>query len=132
MGAKDYLEQILKSHVLPWIQINFSNNEDVVLMQDGASCHPAKSVQNWLKENINFWPKDVWPPSSPDLNPLDFSLWVYVQSKACDHQHPNIGNLKSAVSVAWSNMEASYVRLKCSRFRCRVKAVIKSEGGYID
>jgi hypothetical protein len=70
-----------------------------------------KSVQNWPEENINFWPKDVVPSSSPDLNPLDFSLCVYVQSKACDRQHPNIGDLKSALSEAWSDMPASYVRV---------------------
>jgi hypothetical protein len=31
MGAKDYLELILKSHVLPWI--NFPNNKNVVLIR---------------------------------------------------------------------------------------------------
>ena len=74
MGAKDYLELVLNAHVLPWIQDNFNDDKTMVLMQDGAPCHNANLIQNWLWTHIKFWPKDVWPSSSPDLNPLDFSL----------------------------------------------------------
>ena len=24
-----------------------------------------------------FWPKEMWPPCSPDLNPMDFSIPVW-------------------------------------------------------
>jgi inhibitor of nuclear factor kappa-B kinase subunit alpha len=132
MGAREYLDKILIPHVLPWIQMNFPNNNNVILMQDGAPCHTAKIVQNWLLENINFWPKEIWPPSSPDLNPLDYSIWAFVQSKACNCQHPNIDSLKSAVSDVWADMSESRIQKVCSRFRSRVEAVIKSEGSYID
>ncbi|QQP54313.1 Putative transposable element [Caligus rogercresseyi] len=32
---------------------------------------------------MNFWPKDYWPSQSLDLNPLDFSIWAHVETKAC-------------------------------------------------
>ena len=95
LGAKDCLDRILIPHVLPWVKANFKNNENVVFVQDGAPCHSAKLVQNWLSENLKFWPKEVWPPSSPDLNPLDFSIWAYVQARACAQQHPNLESLRS-------------------------------------
>jgi len=132
MGAKDYLDQILMPHVLPWIQTNFSNDDNVILMQDGAPCHTAKSVQKWLADNINFWPKDMWPPSSPDLNPLDFSIWANIQSKACNCQHPNLDSLKAAVEEHWNNMSDDYITKVCSKFRPRIEAVIAAEGSYID
>jgi hypothetical protein len=40
MGAKDYLELILKSHVLPWI--NFPNNENVVLIRPELAAREHK------------------------------------------------------------------------------------------
>ena len=79
MGAKDYLDRILIPHILPWIQNNFSDSDNIVLMQDGAPCHTAKSVQTWVENHVKFWSNEMWPPSSPDLNPLDFSIWAYIQ-----------------------------------------------------
>ena len=86
-------------------------------MQDGAPGHTAKIVQAWLKTNLNFWPKDVWPPSSPDLNPLDYSIWAFVQSRACKSSHPNLEALKSSISSA-SAAGSGHV----SRLSLRLKA----------
>jgi transposase len=132
MGAKEYLNRILIPHVLPWIKANFPNNDNVIFMQDGAPCHTAKLVQEWLSENIKFWSKEIWPPSSPDLNPLDFSIWAFVQARACNHQHPNLESLRVSVLKEWTAMPESYIKNVCSKFRARIEAVIKAEGGYID
>ena len=132
MGGKDYLEIVLKANVLPWIRANFDNTDNVVLMQDGAPCHTSNLVQNWLRANVNFWPKDVWPPSSPDLNPLDFSIWANIQAKVNVRQYPNTDALKTSITKVWNDMSADEIRKVCSRFRPRIEAVIEAEGGYID
>ncbi|QQP50909.1 Uncharacterized protein FKW44_012067 [Caligus rogercresseyi] len=46
--------------------------QDVVWQQDSAPAHGANKTQKWQKTNMpKFWAKEVWPSSSPDLNPLD-------------------------------------------------------------
>ena len=50
-----------------------------------------------LEKKPNFWDKVLRPPSSPDLNPLDYSIWTYVESKACASPHNRITALKSSV-----------------------------------
>ena len=48
-------------------------------------------LKNWYKENLaDFWPKHLWPASSPDLNPLDFSIWSVVEAAACPTPHPSV------------------------------------------
>ena len=47
MGAKEYLDQIVMPHILP-----FSNNVNIILMHDGAPCHTSKFVQKWLAYNF--------------------------------------------------------------------------------
>lgn len=55
------------------------DDEYYCFQQDGAPAHTAKTVQQRCDENLtDFITKDEWPPSSPDLNPLDFSTWGYM------------------------------------------------------
>ena len=123
---------ILKNQVLPWIKANFNEHEEVVFQQDGAPSHTSKKTQTWLKESMKFWPKHLWPPSSPDLNPFDYSIWAYVQAKACENSHPSVASLKSSITKAWNSMSVTYVTKVCSRFRSRLEKVIDNEGGHIE
>ena len=71
-------------------------------------------------------------PYSPDANPLDYTFWVHVQSKACTVRHPNIDALKATVSQHWDAMSADYIRNRCAAFRGRLEAIIAAKGGYIN
>ncbi|QQP54469.1 Putative transposable element [Caligus rogercresseyi] len=88
-------------------------------------------VQTWMKENMKFWPKDFWPPQSTDLNPLDYSVWWQVESKACRVRHGNVKDLKVSVDKEWDAMSKCYVANVCTAFRHRVVAAIKAKGGHI-
>ena len=47
-----------------------------MFQEDGAPAHTARATQNWLQTNCpDFIAKDLWPPNSPDLNPLDYHVW---------------------------------------------------------
>ena len=67
--------RMLEEKVLPWVQ-EVVGEQGVTLQQEGATSHTANSVQAWCRCNFKgFWEKELWPPSSPDLNPMDFGLW---------------------------------------------------------
>ena len=36
---------------------------------------------SWVAFSPHFITKEEWTPSSPDLNPLDFGIWSYLESK---------------------------------------------------
>ena len=68
-----YLD-FLENQVKPWVEKTFPGTP-VCFTQDGAPAHTARIVQEWCKNNFDhFWTKEMWPPSSPDLNPLDFAM----------------------------------------------------------
>ena len=72
------------------------------------------------KELDDVWTKDFWPPSSPDLNPLDFSIWAQLEREACPTTHPNINSLKDAITSAWEDMIKEYLVKTCKAFKSMV------------
>jgi hypothetical protein len=78
VNAEYYKKEVLQRILLPEAQ-KFYEDECYCFQQDGAPSHTANIVQRWCEDNLtDFITKDEWPPSSPDLNPLDFSIWGYI------------------------------------------------------
>jgi inhibitor of nuclear factor kappa-B kinase subunit alpha len=124
--------KVLRYVVLPWLKANYPNG-DYVWTQDGAPCHTSQKIQKFCETNMaNFWSKDFWPPSSPDLNPLDYFWWGAIETHTNATPHPNIESLKATITKVWTNYPEEAVRRACEIFRRRVEAVIEAEGGHIE
>ena len=72
VNTKVYLD-VLKSVVIPWCN-QVTGGKPWVWQQDLAPAHKSKETQDWLQECYNFVPFSHWPPSSHDLNPLDYFI----------------------------------------------------------
>ncbi|QQP55312.1 Uncharacterized protein FKW44_008455, partial [Caligus rogercresseyi] len=71
--------------------------------------------QDFCRANMaDFWPADMWPSSSPDLNPLDFSVWSVLESHACKTSHANLTSLQQAIVEAWDNLIEEYIKKSCA------------------
>ena len=101
---------LLKNKLVPWINATFGEI-GIILQQDGATSRTANRVQEGCKRNMTgFWPKELWPPSSPDLNPMYFTIWSILESKACSSNHPNIGALNNRLKAYWNEISEETVR----------------------
>jgi len=55
-------------------------DNDFVFMQERAPSLHAKATQNFLGDNTpDFISSQEWTTHSPDLNPLDYSVWDILQ-----------------------------------------------------
>ena len=124
--------RMLEEKVIPWVQETVGE-EGITLQQDGATSHTAKAVQHWCKTNFKgFWEKEVWPPSSPDLNPMDFGIWSILEQKACSTSHPNIETLKRKLKASWEEIDPEVVCATCAQILPRLRRLVKNKGGYIE
>jgi len=69
-----------------------------VFQQDGAPSHRAKSTAEFLQHTVpNFIEPSVWPPNSPDLNPVDYAVWRALQQSVYCIPISNLDDLKDRV-----------------------------------
>ena len=93
-NQENYRNDILAGSLLPRAKEHFKKHS-WTFQQDSALSHEAKKTQEWLSTNVpNFIFKKEWSPSSPDLNPLDFGIRGYLESKVSATHHKSLGALK--------------------------------------
>ena len=74
----------------------------------------------------------MWPPSSPDLNPLDYYVWGVVERETNKHPHNTLDSLRAAIARVMTHMDKAPLIRACKRFQQRIEAVIAAEGNFIE
>uniref|UniRef100_A0A915ECL3 KAP NTPase domain-containing protein n=1 Tax=Ditylenchus dipsaci TaxID=166011 RepID=A0A915ECL3_9BILA len=125
---------MLNANLISWTNNAFG--DDVwTFQQDGAPGHKAYETQDWLREKCPdvitvdpHWrvPTGEWPPNSPDLNPMDYSVWSILKEKACKKPHPNVESLKKALKKAWKEIDLETLVKIVDNFPQRLKACINA------
>ncbi|QQP34969.1 Transposable element tcb2 transposase [Caligus rogercresseyi] len=101
--------------------------------RDSAPAHKSRETQVWLFESLPYhWSPDLWPPSSPDCNPLDYFFWGMVENKTDKHAHNTLDSLRATIVEEFANMRKDVVDKACGRFRLRLKMVVAADEGYIE
>ncbi|RCN51257.1 hypothetical protein ANCCAN_02618 [Ancylostoma caninum] len=127
-----YLKSILDDVLKPWSTSHFGSRQ-WCFQQDSAPAHKANVVQEWCRREIpDFIACGDWPSNSPNLNPLDFSVWSVVESKACSIRHQNLEELKAALTKAWQEMGSDYLRMTCDAFMKRLRRCVREKGGHFE
>ena len=113
VGLKVYLD-VLKSVVIPWSN-QVAGGRPWVWQQDSAPAHKSKETQAWLqKECYDFVPFSHWPPSSPDLNPLDYFVWSYVENITNMTSHNTKASLIATICRVFAELRPARVEKACS------------------
>ena len=131
INTKVYLD-VLKSVVITWCN-QVAGGRPWELQQDSTPAHKSKEIRAWLqKECYDFVLSSHWPPSSPDLYPLDYFVWSYVENITNMTFHNTKSNLIAAIRQVFAELPPVLVEKACSQFRIRIEAVIEAEGSYIE
>ena len=131
VNTKVYLD-VLKSVVILWCN-QVAGSRPCMWQQDSVPAHKSKETQAWLqKECYDFVPFSYWRPSSPDLNPLNYFVWSYVENITNMTSHNTKASLIAAIHRVFAKLLPALVGKTCSQFQIRIEAGIEAEGGYIE
>ena len=115
VNTVEYLK-VLEMHILPGI-CKVANGRPYVWQQDLTPCHTQRKTQLWLSNNfIDFVSPHVWPPNSPDLNPIDFFVWGVI--KRCTNKIPcnTKDELIKRIKKEFKAMKKAQIVRACLRF----------------
>ena len=86
-----------------------------------------------LRRRATTWyPSLTGPPSSPDLNPLDYFVWSYIENITNMTSHNTKARLTATIPGVFTKLPPALVEKACSKFWIHIEAVIEAKGGYIE
>lgn len=128
LNAEQYKEQILKP-AMPDIK-RLLPNSSFIFQQDGATCHTAKTTQDFLRgQPFKFLPKEDWPGNSPDLNPIE-NVWARLAWMVAKRQPKDLADLKRFLKQEWNKMDDDYIGNYVKSMPRRIAAVEAAGGQY--
>jgi len=130
IDGKYYREVLLMQKLLPDIR---GLSPDFVFQQDSAPAHRARETVDLLsKETPEFIPPSLWPPNSPDLNPVDYSIWQVVQDRVYQETIENVDQLKQRIVKVWDDMDQTVIDSAVSQWRKRLHMCVRCDGDYFE
>ena len=105
----------------------------MIFQQDWAPAHGAKTTLAFLDDKIkDYLGKDMWPSNRPDLNPLDFSVWGYLEERLSSRKITNLGTLKKFHLKEWNDIDDTYLRRTVAAVPRRIQSCIDADGGHFE
>ena len=86
-----------------------AKRDDWIFVQDSVRLHRSNLVQDFLEETLKrrFIKYVDWPPSSHDVNSLDYFFWDLVKTKVCQGRagepFSSEEELKRKIKAVWKD-----------------------------
>jgi len=90
----------------------------------------CETLQLLRRETPNFISPDLWPPNSPDLNPVDYEIWAVMQHRVYKTKIHTIDEQKQRLIEVWCGLEQSTVELAIEQWHGRLTACVRAKGGH--
>jgi len=117
--------------VLPEIR---QYSEYFIFQQDGAPAHRNRETVELLKEvTPDFIQPSLWPPNSPDLNPVDYAIWGIMQETVCNKgKIANVEELCQRIVDEWERLDQRIIDGAVKEWQKRLRACSAAEGGQFE
>ena len=103
----------------------------LVWQQVSSPCVSGRSLQGLQKHNFDMVWKEMRPPSSPDLNPMDFFVCGYLEGGANRRAHNTKNSLITSIKKEMASMDKEMVKRACASFRGHIQMVIDAEMDFL-
>jgi hypothetical protein len=122
-----YTNQVLDGVIGPlYDSLTEAQKKEFIYMEDGAKVHQGKARLWRLQKGILGFD---WPPSSPDLNPIE-KVWRWMKHEITklDTVPTSIEEMKQVLQALWDEVKPEEWRYMTERLTCKIEDVIECKG----
>lgn len=131
INGQYYRDVMLAQHLLPAMR-HISGNM-FVFQQDSAPAHRARETVEFLTRNTpSFIDPKMWPPNSPDLNPVDYSIWSIMEQRVYQTRIQNTDELRQRLIAVWNELEQHLIDNAIDQWRRRLSACVREKGSHFE
>jgi len=104
-----------------------------VFQQDSAPAHrTCQTIKLMQWEMPAFKSPDLWPPNSPDLNPVDYKIWGVLQDLVYQKKVKDVNELRQRLIEVWARLQQNVIDYAIDQWRRRLRACIRARGGHFE
>jgi len=104
-----------------------------IFKEDSAPTHKARDTVALLQREVPaFIAPNLWPPNSPDLNPVDYKVWGTMQDRVYRAKVWDVDDLKQRLIDVWDSMEQSVIDDVINQWRSRLRARVRAKGVHFE
>ena len=74
----------------------------------------------------------LWPLNSPDLNPVDESVWGILQDKVYKTCMTDLDELKHRIRTEWAKLDHTVIAASVHQWHRRFSGCVKAGGGHFE
>ena len=97
------------------------------------TAHRARDTILLLEqETPDFIPPTLWPPNSPDLNPVDYTIWDILQQRVYRKAITSVQQLRERIAEEWDKFDHALIVSSIQQWRRRLKLCVAAKGGHFE
>ena len=118
-----YRNVLLFQQLLP--AIRQISGKFFIFQQDSAPAHRAHDTVNLLERYTPaFISPDLWPPNSPDLNPVDYKVRGVMLHRVYQTKVKDLDDLKRRLIDVWAGIQQSLIDDAINQWRKRLRVCV--------
>ncbi len=96
-----------------------------------ASCwsHVIVDVSHWWPDFIS---PQLWPPNSPDLNPVDYRIWSVLEERVYRTRIRDVDHLMTRLTEEWQLFDQQIIDQAIKQWRSRLRSCVREQGGHFE
>jgi len=75
---------------------------------------------------------DLWPPNSPDLNPVNYKICGVIQDRVYQKKVKDVNELRERLVEVWAGLQQNVIDDAIDQWHRRLRACVRARGGHFE
>src|SRR6218665_917712 len=110
----------------------FCHTWPILLFAVAPVLYPLLTVALLMNETSDFINPTLWPPNSPDLNPVDYKIWGCMQEMVTKTKAHDVEDFRKRIRQVWNDFNQRITDSAVREWHKRLRACVEAKGGQFE